>query len=160
MTNFYAPYCALTSGLFMTLFPAFWAYTRVTGNYRAHLSERLGVLPAEAMRTLSGRPRIWIHAVSLGEVKVAAAIVKSLKPMVPGASFIVSTMTEHGRKMAIDTFGEEAPVIYAPFDVIFSVRKALSSLRPDIMVFLETEIWPSWLFESRRMGIKTALING
>ena len=160
MTKFYAPYSALTSGLAMALFPAFWAYTRVTGRHSAHLNERMGFVPPNAVESLRGRPRIWIHAVSLGEVKVAAAIINALRPMVPGASFIVSTMTEHGREMAMDTFGKEVPVIYAPIDFIFSVRKALSSLRPDAMVFLETEIWPSWLFEARRMGIKTALING
>ncbi len=160
MTIFYPPYCAITSGLFMTMFPAFWVYTRVTGNYHTHLKERLGLIPVENVERITGHPRIWMHAVSLGEVKVAAALISALKPMVPGASFIVSTMTEHGRKMALDTFGEEVPIIYAPFDLIFSVRMALSFLRPDVVVFLETEIWPSWVFEAHRMGIKTALING
>jgi 3-deoxy-D-manno-octulosonic-acid transferase len=51
-------------------------------------------------------------------------------------------------------------VLYAPIDLTFSVRKALSGVRPDVMVFLETEIWPSWLFEAHRIGIRTALING
>lgn len=51
-------------------------------------------------------------------------------------------------------------MVYAPVDFVGSVRKALSTVRPHVMVFLETEIWPSWLFEARRMGIKTALING
>jgi len=51
-------------------------------------------------------------------------------------------------------------VVYAPVDFAGSVRKALSTVRPDVMVFLETEIWPAWLFEARRMGIRTVLING
>jgi 3-deoxy-D-manno-octulosonic-acid transferase len=40
------------------------------------------------------------------------------------------------------------------------VRKALSTIRPDILVCLETEIWPNWLFEARRMGVRLALVNG
>ncbi|UCF82999.1 MAG: 3-deoxy-D-manno-octulosonic acid transferase [Desulfobacteraceae bacterium] len=156
----YGTYSALTSGLFISLFPGFWVYTRITGRYRRHLKERLGLLSLEAVRKLRGRPRIWIHAASLGEVKVAASIVEALRLMIPDCSLIVSTITEHGRKLAREIFEEEIPVIYAPIDFVGSVRKALSRVRPDVMVFLETEIWPAWLFEARRMGIKTALING
>jgi len=156
----YGAYFTLSSGLFMSLFPAFWVYTRVTGKYRRHLKERLGVFPPEVMRCLKGRPRIWMHAASLGEVKVAASIVKTLRRMMPGCTVIVSTVTEHGRKLARETFVEDIPVIYAPVDFVGSIRKALFSVRPDVMVFVETEIWPAWLFETHRLGIKTALVNG
>ncbi len=68
--------------------------------------------------------------------------------------------TESGRKMAEDTFGRDVSVIYAPIDFVGSVRKSLATVRPDVMVFLETEIWPTWLSQAHRMGIKTVLING
>ncbi len=160
MKMLYGAYFALSGGLFISLFPAFWAYTRITGKYRRHLEERLGVFPPEAVQCLTGRPRIWMHTASLGEVKVAASIVKALRRMMPGCSLIVSTVTEHGRKLARETFGEDIPVVYAPIDFVGSIRKALFTVRPDVMVFVETEIWPAWLFEAHRMGIKTALING
>lgn len=156
----YGVYFALSGGLFMSLFPVFWTYTRITGKYRRHLEERLGVFPPEAVQCLTGRPRIWLHTASLGEVKVAASIVKALRRMIPGCSLIVSTVTEHGRKLARETFGEDIPVVYAPIDFVGSIRKALFTVRPDVMVFVETEIWPAWLFEAHRMGVKTALING
>jgi len=160
MSILYWVYMVLTSGLFLLLFPFFLLYTRVTGRYRHHLRERLGFIPLKAVQRLTGRPRIWIHAVSLGEVKVAGSIIGALRHIMPGCSIIISSMTEHGRNLARETFGEEIPVLYAPIDFVGSVRKALSLLRPDAMIFLETEIWPAWLFEARRMGIKTALING
>jgi len=160
MKILYFPYTILTGALFMFLFPAFWIYSRVTGRYAQHLKERLGFVHPEAVQNLSGHPRIWIQAVSLGEIKVAASIIEALKQVIPGCSLILSTTTEHGRKLAEETFGEEIPVIYAPIDFVGSVRKALSTVRPDVMVFLETEIWPAWLFEAHRMGIKTALVNG
>jgi 3-deoxy-D-manno-octulosonic-acid transferase len=160
MSIFYGPYTILTGGLFLALFPAFWLYSRVTGRYRAHLKERLGFIPPRAINRLSGSPRIWIHAVSLGEVKVAEAVIHALRRLMPACSLILSTFTEHGRKLAMDTFGQEIPVIYSPIDFVGPVRKALSTVRPDAVVFLETEIWPAWLFEARRMGIRTAMING
>ena len=156
----YTTYSVLTSGLLMCLFPAFWVYTRMTGRYGQHLKERLGFVPLRAVKCLSGSPRIWIHAVSLGEVQVASSIIEALRRIMPGFSIILSTFTEHGRKLARETFGEEIPVVYAPIDFVGSVRKALSTVRPDVMIFLETEIWPTWLFEARRFGTKTALING
>ncbi len=144
----------------MSFFPAFWAYTRLTGRYRGHLKERLGFIPPRVIQGLLTHPRIWIHAVSLGEVKVAASMIDALRRKIPNCSIIVSTITEHGRMLAGEAFGETTPVIYAPIDFVAPVRRALSTVRPDLLVFLETEIWPAWLFEAARMGIKTALING
>ena len=112
------------------------------------------------VQNLPESPRIWLHAVSLGEVKVAAPMVKSLRKLIPGCSVILSAATDHGIKLARETFAEELPIVYAPIDTIFSVRMALSRLRPDVLAFLETEIWPTWIVEARRLGIRTALING
>jgi len=153
-------YTLLTGGLFMSCLPPFLIYTRLSGRYRENLKERLGYLPAALSKEFRGSPRIWIHAVSLGEVKVAAPIIKALRQVLPACSVLVSTTTEHGRSLAGQILGDDVPVVYAPIDFVASVRKALSRVRPDILVFLETEIWPAWLAEARRMGIKTALING
>ena len=160
MDILYGAYTLLTSSVFLFCLPPFWIYTRLSGRYRENLKERLGHVPQKLTQTLSGSPRIWIHAVSLGEVKVAAPIIKALRQILPGCSVMVSTTTKHGRELATETFGVDIPVVYAPIDFIGSVRKALSRARPDVLVFLETEIWPAWLKEARRMGIKTALING
>ncbi len=160
MSLIYIPYIVLTSILFAACFPAVWIYTRVTGKYSENFGERLGLVPVGVLDNLSRHPRIWIHAVSLGEVKVAASIINALRRARPDCAFIVSTITESGRNMAGKTFGPEIPVIYAPIDFIGSVRSSLSRIRPDVMVFLETEIWPAWLHQAHKMGIKIVLING
>jgi 3-deoxy-D-manno-octulosonic-acid transferase len=159
MKPLYTAYSALTSGLFLTGFPPFWLYTRLSGRHKRGLRERLGFVPYKISEDPSDGPNIWIHAVSLGEVRVAAPIIASLKQLIPKGSIILSTTTDHGKVLANDTFGN-LPVLYAPIDVAFSVKKALARVRPRVMVFLETEIWPAWLVEAHRMGIKTALING
>ncbi|NVL90873.1 MAG: 3-deoxy-D-manno-octulosonic acid transferase [Desulfobacterales bacterium] len=160
MKFLYAAYIGLTGGLLVSCLPPFWIYTRLSGRYSNGVGERLGFVPRTIGQRLSGSPRIWIHAVSLGEVKVAAPLVEALKKIIPGCSVIISTTTEHGHDLAIETFREDTPVVYAPIDFAGSVRKALSRVRPDVLVFLETEIWPAWTIEAHRMGIKTALING
>jgi 3-deoxy-D-manno-octulosonic-acid transferase len=160
MSFLYGAYTALSSGLFLSCFPPFWIYTRLSRRHGEYLRERLGYIPPDIPAVLSGWPRIWIHAVSLGEIKVAAAIIKALRQILPDCSVMVSTNTKHGRELAVENFGEGIPVVYAPIDFIGSVRMALSRARPDVLVFLETEIWPAWLTEARRMGIKIALVNG
>ena len=156
----YGAYALLGSGLFMSFFSLFYLYTIFTGRYGKDLKERLGCIPGELIENFTGSPRIWLHAVSLGEIGVAASIVKALKNVLPGCAILVSATTEHGRELARKTFKEDIPVIFSPIDFIGSVRKALRRVRPDILVLLETEIWPTWLVEAHRMGIKTTLING
>ena len=125
-----------------------------------HFQERLGFLPAKAVKSLSGSPRIWIHGASLGEIRVAAAIIKSLKAKLPGCAVIVSTVTEHGRNLALEILENDIPVVYAPIDLPGCAIKAFSLVRPDVMVFLETELWPAWIFTARKLGIRLALLNG
>lgn len=146
---------SLTAG-----FPFFLLYAHLNGKYRKQLGERMGVIPRRVVQRLGSSPRIWIHAVSLGEVRVAAAIIDALVPQIQDCSIMLSTTTEHGRRLAEELFREKIPVVYAPIDFPISVRKALRSVNPDIMVFLETELWPAWCFEARKRGCKIALING
>ncbi len=160
MNLLYAVYLIAGGALFAALLPFLWIYSRITGRYRFYQCERLGLVPRAAVPPATRSPRIWIHAVSLGEIRAAAAVIRVLEETIPGVSMVLSTMTEHGRDLAVETFGGKIPVIYAPVDVLFPVRCALSRIRPDIMVFLETEIWPAWLFFARRMGVRTALVNG
>ena len=157
---FYAIYGTLTTGLVLFLFPFVCLYVFVAKRFQKHFQERLGILPKRTVESLSGRPRIWIHGASLGEIRVAAAIIKAVRVKLPNCDILVSTVTEHGRNLALETFKEDIPVVYAPLDLSVCVAGAFSAVRPDVMVFLETEIWPAWIFTARKMGIKTVLING
>jgi 3-deoxy-D-manno-octulosonic-acid transferase len=156
----YKAYNFINIGLFFILFPPFWFYTRLTGRFRDGLDQRFGFYPKSLVEAIYGSPRIWIHAASVGEVNGAVAIIESLKRLIPDCAIILSTTTKHGQSWARERFGKEATCVYAPLDFIVSVRKALLTIRPDILVCLETEIWPNWLLAARRMGTKVALVNG
>lgn len=155
----YRAYTLFGSGVFFSCFAPLWAYTGITGRHGKGLRERMGFIPPDLPRFLPGSPRIWLHAASLGEVKVAMGLKGPLRELLPNASIVFSTSTQHGRKLAEESFGP-APVIYAPIDAVLPVRRALSLLRPDVLVFLETEIWPVWITEAKRMNIRVALVNG
>lgn len=150
-----AAYALASAGL-----PAFRLYSRWSGRYRRGFRQRLGFVPADTSALLTGRPRLWIHAVSLGEIQVAASVIRALDEGIPGCSVLVSTATEHGFDLARNLFGEAFPLVFAPVDLPFSVRKALRRVRPHALVFLETELWPAWIEEAHALGIRIALVNG
>lgn len=146
--------------LSLKLLPFFLIYSRVTGRYYNHFEERLGFVRSALKGGADRGIHLWLHAVSLGEVKVAAAIEESLKVVLPAAEPVISTFTEHGRSLAKETFGERIPVIYAPLDISWAVKKAMDAISPRAIVFLETEIWPAWIMEAHRRNIKTIIANG
>jgi 3-deoxy-D-manno-octulosonic-acid transferase len=122
--------------------------------------QRLGFHSQETIHSLRRRPLIWIHAVSVGEVGVASTLVQALEQVKPGLTIVVSTTTPHGQELAKEKLAPRATCIYFPLDFITSVRRALRRIQPDIIVCLETELWPNFLGEANRMGIPTLLLNG
>lgn len=160
MNIYYILYITVSTFIFLVLCPFLFFYALMRGRYIRGINERLGRIPSRIAASLTGSPRIWIHAVSLGEVRVAQAIINELRQMIPSSSMIVSTATTHGRNLAIDLFGKEVKIIYAPLDIMLFVWMSLNTIRPDALVFLEAEIWPAWISEAKRRGIKIAIING
>jgi len=122
--------------------------------------QRLGFHSQETIHSLSRRPLIWIHAVSVGEVGVASTLIQALEEVRSGLGVVVSTTTPHGQELAREKLAHRATCIYFPLDFLASVRRALRNLQPDIIVCLETELWPNFLGEANRMSIPTLLLNG
>ena len=124
------------------------------------MAQRLGRYSHRTLQRIRGTPRIWIHAVSVGEVTAAAAIIESLRESFPNSAIILSTITEHGYEIARSRYQTTATCILAPIDTVLSTRRSIRAIRPDILVLMETELWPVWLKETRRKGIPTVLVNG
>jgi 3-deoxy-D-manno-octulosonic-acid transferase len=122
--------------------------------------QRLGFLPRDAVHFRHRRPLVWVHAVSVGEVRVASTLIHALDQLRPGLGIVVSTTTFHGQQFARKKLAPRAVCIYFPLDFIACVHKALRHVRPDVFVCLETELWPNFLSEARRLGIPTLLLNG
>ena len=156
----YFAYHFFSNVLFLFFLPLYIMYAVITGRFGQRTRQRLGVYPPELAAGISGSPRIWLHAVSVGEVGTAVAIIEALTMAIPDCAIILSTTTKSGQDFAREKLPAHVTRIYAPFDFIPSVRSALSAIRPNMLVLLETEIWPNWLAESRRRGVHTALING
>lgn len=132
-----------------------WLFRMITsGKYREGLTERLGFRPRRLR--ISGRV-IWVHAVSVGEVLAASRLIKELDAQ-SGCEVMISTTTRTGQRLARERFGEDR-VFYFPLDFAFAVRAWLRTLRPRMVVLLETEFWPRLLIECRHAGVPVAVVN-
>ncbi|MBV5339508.1 MAG: 3-deoxy-D-manno-octulosonic acid transferase [Deltaproteobacteria bacterium] len=121
--------------------------------------ERFGSIPAAELAALRKRPTIWLHAVSVGESIAARPLLKALRKRYPGHAIVVSNTTETGRGIS-STFPEVDLCIYFPFDFLPSVCSALKSIRPVLIIIMETEIWPNFTREATLRGIPVLLANG
>jgi 3-deoxy-D-manno-octulosonic-acid transferase len=153
----YAFYSALLA-FFLVLTLPYWVLQMMRhGKYRAGLRQRFGAVPV-ALAGRSEKPAIWVHAVSVGEVVAASAVVEALRQKFPSHSVLVSTTTSTGQKLAAQRFGAEN-VFYFPLDFAFAVQPYLDVLRPELVVIAETEFWPNFLRLAKRSGARIAVIN-
>ena len=158
----YKIYDVLVNVLFIPFFPLFLVYSLVTGKHRRGLWQRLGFYPASLKEKLQVSPRrLWIHAVSVGEVRVAAALIASLKEILPSdLLFVLSTVTEQGQQIAREKIGDQALCTFFPIDIGWAVGRALRLVSPEAVICLETELWPGFIYRAHRQGSKIILVNG
>ncbi|HVO84586.1 MAG TPA: glycosyltransferase N-terminal domain-containing protein [Syntrophobacteria bacterium] len=130
------------------------------GEKGAEWRQRLGCYTSELGQRPGRGLRLWIHAVSVGEVGVAAALVAALDRVRPDVDIVLSTMTPQGQELARGRFATRVHPIYFPLDFLGPVRRAFRHFRPDLVVCLETELWPNFLGEAQRLGIPIVLLNG
>lgn len=123
-------------------------------DYLRHWPERLGLGPAPA-----GRPRIQVHAVSVGETRAAAPLVKALRARHPGLDVLLTHATPTGRATGAELFGDSVAQCYLPYDWAPLVRLFLWRTRPVACVVMETEIWPEYFLACRGRGIPVFLVN-
>jgi 3-deoxy-D-manno-octulosonic-acid transferase len=131
--------------------PAVFAATLVRAArdpaYRRHLGERLG------LGRRMDAPGIWLHAVSVGEVSAAAALVRALRARHPGVPCVLTTATPTGRAQAATLFGADVDIRFLPYDTPGAVRRFLARIRPRAAIIMETELWPNLLRECGRRGV-------
>jgi 3-deoxy-D-manno-octulosonic-acid transferase len=137
----------------------YWLVRMATsGRYRAGIRGRLGLVPAGLQAAVAGKRVIWVHAVSVGEVMAATQLIRELKTALPGWVVAVSTTTETGQRLAKDRLAG-APVFYLPLDFKFAVRRYLRVLRPQMLVLMESELWPRLIEECAKSGVPVAVVN-
>ncbi len=122
--------------------------------FRAELIQRLRQWKSVPPQTGS----LWVHASSVGEVRVAVLLIQALQRKFPGRAVVLSTFTQTGEALARDALG--CPVFRLPLDLPFLIRPLLKRLDPAILILIEAEFWPNLLRACFRKQIPVMLANG
>lgn len=104
-------------------------------------------------------PLVWLHGVSVGESLSLLPLLERLHAARPDAAFLVTSGTVTSAEVLARRLPEGALHQYAPLDAPGAVARFLDHWRPDLAVFVESELWPNLLQEARRRGVKLALIS-
>ena len=141
--------------------PAWVPWVLLSRKRRKNFPERLGLrgMPASAPSPVG--PTIWVHAVSVGETTAAVPLMKRLRESAPRAALLVSNVTITGRETARKALSGVADGgFYFPFDLPALCLRILDRVRPDVVVIVETEIWPNFLAACVKRGVPTVIVNG
>ena len=151
-------YTILLFVYFLAVLPATAYGVWRRGKEPGSLRERFGRLPAAV--NPDRRPSIWVHAVSVGEALAARPLLRALRAAYPKHRLVVSTTTATGQRVARGFGGDVDAVCYAPLDFPWFVNRALDRIAPDLLLVVDTEIWPNLLRACRRRGVGALLVNG
>ncbi|MEZ5965188.1 MAG: 3-deoxy-D-manno-octulosonic acid transferase [Planctomycetota bacterium] len=123
--------------------------------YRRGLSERLGLSP----KTSDGRPVVWVHAVSVGELKAAGQLIEGLVTQHSDHEVVISCTTPTGRALARQVHPSLRSMYY-PLDFGPFPWLAIRRVRPAVVLLVELEYWPNFLFCAARRRVPVAVVNG
>jgi 3-deoxy-D-manno-octulosonic-acid transferase len=154
----YAVYSAFIVLFFVAMSPYLLYQAVRYRKYVTSLPQRLGILPVSF--NLDADESIWIHAVSVGEVLTARALLQELRERYPHLRIFLSTTTITGHQVARNNLQYVDEVFYFPFDFRFIVERTLRLVRPRLFIMMETELWPNLLRACHAAGVRTILVNG
>jgi len=123
--------------------------------YRRHVGERF----SEYRDAPSVKPVLWIHAVSVGEARASANLVRALAAAHPECELLLTCMTAAGRETLVELHGVDAHVVWLPYDYPGAVRRFMEHFRPRLALLVETEIWPNLVAACAEWGVPILLAN-
>ncbi|HEX5675439.1 MAG TPA: lipid IV(A) 3-deoxy-D-manno-octulosonic acid transferase [Azonexus sp.] len=129
-----------------------WRGRRERGYWR-HWGERLALGPAPATGAL------WIHAVSVGEMRAAQPLIAALRAAHPDIPVLLTCMTPTGRATAESLYGSFARIVYLPYDYAWLARRFLRRAKPRVGILMETELWPNLIHAAARADVPLVLAN-
>ena len=102
---------------------------------------------------------VWVHAVSLGESRAAAVLIDALRLQNPSVRILLTHGTATGRAQGKSVVREGDVQVWQPWDTPAIVRRFLHHFKPQAALIIETEVWPNWVAECRKVGLPMLLVN-
>jgi len=147
--------------VYLLILPRFlWRMWR-RGGYLPSFMQRFGVYSAAVAGKLKRmKEKIWIHAVSVGEIQVALRFIEEFRAVRPETSFVLTTTTSTAHVLGEKKINQKDVLLYFPVDFPFIMRRVLRQINPLGLVLVESELWPNLVrLMSARNG-RIMLLNG
>jgi len=124
--------------------------------WRVGLGERLGRVPP----TPHDRPAIWIHGASVGEIAAIAPLAQLLRKEFPRHRLVISSLTSGGREAARTRIPCADARVFFPLDLPVAASRAVRAISPSLVIFTDTELWPTFLATLAAHGIPAVMVSG
>ncbi len=145
---------------YLLMLPYFIFRMARRGGYLKGFLQRLCIFSASDRAKIAKARRVWVHAVSVGEIQVALQFMSKLREMDPATSFLLTTTTSTGHSVASKSLHPADCLAYFPVDFPLVVRRALRLFRPRALVLVEGELWPNLVRACAGHGIPVFVVNG
>jgi len=146
--------------IFPFLLPHYLMRMKKRGGYSHNFMQRLGIYNDDILLQLGGERRVWIHAVSVGELFVALRLMKEWREREPGVLFALTTTTSTAYTIAQRELKEPDVVLYFPVDFPPVMKRAFEYINPRAIMLVEVELWPNLIRMARARGLPVLLVNG
>lgn len=146
--------------VFICMLPKFVSRMLKRGGYGQHFEQRIGHFGHGTKERLRAHRRIWVHAVSVGEIYVALRFIKAWREAHPGTYFALSTTSSTGHAIAQKGIHSDDVLFYFPVDLPVVIKKVLRIVNPLQIILVEGELWPNLIRLADGQGIPISLING
>ncbi len=126
---------------------------------RSGVAARFGFYPRGAFPA-GGRPRVWLHGASAGDLLALSPMIRELKARFPGCTVVLSTLTDSGYLMGRERIKDADAITFVPWDLPGATRRAMRAIDPDLLVLEYAEIWPNLIRAAKAHGARVAITNG
>ena len=144
--------------VFLAMLPSAVAKARRRGGFSGTLPARFG-FPSRELLDRIGTGRIWIHAVSVGEVGIALKFCDSYRERNPSARFLLTTTTPTALAIASEASSDWLEAMPNPVDLPVITARLMRRLRPVALLMVEADLWPNRIAAAKADGIPVALLN-
>ena len=149
---------SLYTALFYLIQPFVWLRlllrSRKAPAYRKRWAERYGYCRGKVEPD-----GILLHSVSVGETLAAIPLVRALRHRYPTIPITVTTMTPTGSERALSAFGQNVHHVYLPYDLPCAMKRFFNTVRPKLVIVMETELWPNMINELHQRKIPLVIAN-
>jgi|APTNR8051073442_1049403.scaffolds.fasta_scaffold00016_203 3-deoxy-D-manno-octulosonic-acid transferase len=145
---------------FLLLLPKFLLRMARRGGYARDFSQRFGHYRPEVVARLDEHRRVWVHAVSVGEIFVALKLMEQWRERRPEVHFVLTTNTSTGHSIAAKKLDARDVLLYFPLDAPWIIRRVLDTLDPLALILVELELWPNLVRMAHARSVPVILVNG